>query len=320
MRETPRSQGTAGDARSALPRLRSGRALAHNTGTPGSGNPHRSDVRPPHTPRGARDTGQRGRLGTTPPVPRRPTLFPGSDGPSGGGFRRFSPWWICLAGALLFAALTWQVADHGPLRTLDERFGRAVAASDLPVGPAEFCADLGNTAVALPVLCAVMLWAGWQGWRGRSQEASDEGAPVRWWLPPLAAGLAMATVPALVVPLKLWLARPGPPQMAGGAHDGFYPSGHGATAAVAYGVAALLVLRGRRRMRAGRPAAGPVMPTVIAAVAVLNAAVGLGLVRRGYHWPLDVVGSWCLAGVLLAVWCAVCDRWSGTAGGRVPVR
>ncbi|MGY5078066.1 phosphatase PAP2 family protein [Streptomyces nigrescens] len=211
------------------------------------------------------------------------------------------------------------MADHGPLRTLDERLGHAVAASELPVGPAEFCADLGNTAVALPVLCVVMVWAGWQGWRRRSQEASDE-APVRWWLPPFAAGLALAAVPALVVPLKLWLARPGPPQMAGGAHDGFYPSGHGATAAVAYGVAALLVIRGRRRMRAGRPATGPVIPTVIAAVALLNAAVGIGLVRRGYHWPLDVVASWCLAGVLLAVWCAVCDRWSGTGGGQAPGR
>ena len=25
-----------------------------------------------------------------------------------------------------------------------------------------------------------------------------------------------------------------------------------------------------------------------------------GLVRRGYHWPLDVVASWCLCAVLLS--------------------
>ncbi|MGA5563074.1 phosphatase PAP2 family protein [Streptomyces platensis] len=212
--------------------------------------------------------------------------------------------------------LTWQVAGHGPLRALDERLGRALATSHLPTGPAEFCADLGNTAVALPVLCAVMVWAGWQGWRGRSEEAPNEGVPVRWWLPPLAAGLTLAVVPALVVPLKLRLARPGPPEMAemaGGAHDGFYPSGHGATAAVAYGVAALLVLRGVRRRRAGRPALRLFAPAVVAVVALIDVAVGLGLVRRGYHWPLDVLGSWCLATVLLAVWCAVCDRWSGRA-------
>ncbi|GGW88148.1 hypothetical protein GCM10010341_06010 [Streptomyces noursei] len=74
MRETPRPQGTAGDARSALSRLRPGRALAHTTGTrgtKGSGKPHRSDVRPPQTPRGARHTGPHGRSGTTPPVPER---------------------------------------------------------------------------------------------------------------------------------------------------------------------------------------------------------------------------------------------------------
>ncbi|MEJ8653126.1 phosphatase PAP2 family protein [Streptomyces sp. MS1.AVA.3] len=258
---------------------------------------------------------------------------------------------------MLFAALTWQVADHGPLRTLDERLGRTLAAAgDIPSGLAGFFADLGNTVVALPVLLVVMVWTGWRGrqrwqqWQRRQGEREGEQggadaaggpAPVRWWLPPLAAGLALAAVPALVVPLKLWLARPGPPQMAGGAHDGFYPSGHGATAAVAYGVAALLLTRGRSRMprlrlrigndnsngndngngndsrvdaRSGAPAAAATV-ALTASVALLNAGVGIGLVRRGYHWPLDILGSWCLAGVLLAVWCAVCDRWAG-GGGR----
>ncbi|MFF8783370.1 phosphatase PAP2 family protein [Streptomyces sp. NPDC015125] len=262
---------------------------------------------------------------------------------------------------MLFAALTWQVAGHGPLRLLDERLGRILATGNIPSGPAEFFADLGNTAVALPVLLVVMVWTGWlgrQGRWGRWDPGADGGgdggggddvagvrsvesggdtvhgpAPVRWWLPPLAAGLALAAVPALVVPLKLWLARPGPPQMAGAA-PAFYPSGHGATAAVAYGVAGLLLIRGRRGARgaAARPhppaatatATATVTPTapvavvvvvVVVVVALLNAGVGIGLVRRGYHWPLDVLGSWCLAGLLLAGWCAVCDRWDG-GGGR----
>ncbi|WP_241720857.1 phosphatase PAP2 family protein [Streptomyces lydicus] len=252
---------------------------------------------------------------------------------------------------MLFAVLTWQVAGHGPLRTLDERLGRVVAGGSIPAGLAEFFADLGNTAVALPVLSVVMVWAGWTGWPGRQQGVrgieSGEGcvggaggvgtasdpAPVRWWLPPLAAGLALAAVPALVVPLKLWLARPGPPQMAGAA-PAFYPSGHGATAAVAYGVAGLLLLRGLRGKRAGdgaaaarphptaatsastsTPSASVTAIVVTVVVPLLNVGVGIGLVRQGYHWPLDVLGSWCLAGVLLAGWCAVCDRWDG-GGGR----
>ncbi|MEU6329204.1 phosphatase PAP2 family protein [Streptomyces sp. NPDC047049] len=238
--------------------------------------------------------------------------------------------------------LTWQVAGHGPLRLLDERLGRVVAAGGIPAGLAEFFADLGNTAVALPVLSVVMVWAGWLGGRGVRSTAGVKGmagsagavrgrAPVRWWLPPLAAGLALAAVPALVIPLKLWIARPGPPEMAGAA-PAFYPSGHGATAAVAYGVAGLLLLRGRRGVRAcdGAAAARPHPPAATATatatpsvtatvvtvlVPLLTVGVGIGLVRRGYHWPLDVLGSWCLAGVLLAGWCAVCDRWDG-GGGR----
>ena len=60
------------------PQLRPGRALAHTTGASGSGSPHRSDSRPPQTPRGARPSDLIGRPGTTPPVPGRPTFFPPS--------------------------------------------------------------------------------------------------------------------------------------------------------------------------------------------------------------------------------------------------
>ncbi|WP_341483537.1 phosphatase PAP2 family protein [Streptomyces endophytica] len=226
---------------------------------------------------------------------------------------------MLLLCALLFAALTWQVAAHGPLRTYDERLGRGIAgARHIPSWVAEFFADLGNTVVALPVLLGMvglLMVVGWVGWRSRRGDGATGGPAGRWWLPPLAAGLALAAVPVLVVPLKLWLARPGPPRMAGGGPDGFYPSGHAATAAVAYGVAALLLIRGRGpgAGRAGRGARG-VLPVAVATTAVLlNLGVGVGLVRRGYHWPLDVLGSWCLAGVVLALWWAVCDRWAPEA-------
>jgi undecaprenyl-diphosphatase len=61
---------------------------------------------------------------------------------------------------------------------------------------------------------------------------------------------------------------------------------------VAIGAAALLVLplvAGARLRRA-----------LGAAAAVLAAGVGAGLVWHGYHWPLDVLASWCLAAALLA--------------------
>ncbi|WP_030674186.1 phosphatase PAP2 family protein [Streptomyces rimosus] len=186
------------------------------------------------------------------------------------------------------------MASDGPLRALDERLGRALVHSSVPTSPAEFFADLGNTAVALPVLALAALYGAWRGRRA--------GAP-RWWLPPLAAVLTMAVVPALVVPLKTWLARPGPPEMAGGMHGGFFPSGHAATAAVAYGAAALLLAASREHPRRPKPTA-----VAAAVVGLLNLAVGIGLVRRGYHWPLDVLASWCLGGVLLTVCTAVCGR------------
>ncbi|MER7109931.1 phosphatase PAP2 family protein [Streptomyces sp. NPDC000229] len=237
MRETPRPQGTAGGSGTEPPQPRPGRALAHTTGASGSGSPHRSDGRPPHTPRGARHTGPGGRPGTTPPVPGRPAL-------------------LSLLAAALFAVITWQVVAHGPLARLDGRASRSLAGRG-PEPLTELLADLGNMQVALPVLAVAMAYA---VWRGRRAQA-------------LYAGLAMALVPALVVPLKLLVDRVGPLT----SETGYYPSGHTATALVAYCGAALLV---HRRL----------LPVAI----LLTVATGVGLVLRGYHWPLDVVASVCL--------------------------
>ncbi|MFF3764819.1 phosphatase PAP2 family protein [Streptomyces sp. NPDC001922] len=211
--------------------------------------------------------------------------------------------------AVLFALVTWQVAAGGPLLALDERLGRAVFRPHSPSVIAEAGADLGATVPALPVLGAALCWSGWLGrarWRRRQEdEGPPPGARPRWWLPPLVAVAVMAAVPALVVPLKLWIARPGP--LGPAENYGWYPSGHAATAAVAYGAAFLLLLPHLRRALARR--------TAVVCVVLLNLWVGAGLVRRGYHWPLDVVGSWCLCGLLLwGVACAV--HRSGAARNR----
>ncbi|MFD3438297.1 phosphatase PAP2 family protein [Streptomyces sp. NPDC058685] len=267
MRETPRSQGTAGDSRPRPPQLRPGRALAHTTGASGSGTPHRSDGRPPQTPRGARQTGQAGRFGTTPPVPRWPA-FP----------RQLWPAVLC---AVLFSLITWQVAAGGPLRSLDERVELRIAGHG-PRPLTEALADLGSVAVALPVLAAALAYALWRDRRAASRDA-------------LAAVLTMAAVPALVVPIKALIDRQGPLTDAGG----YYPSGHTATAMVAYGTAALLLAPYLRLRRS--------MPVAL----VLTLATGIGLVLRGYHWPLDVIGSWCLCGMLLLISSSGMRRSSG---------
>lgn len=215
-----------------------------------------------------------------PPVRRRPLL----------------PLSLCV---LLFALLTWQVVAEGPLRRADERAGRALTGSRLPDRAAEFLADLGNITVAVPVLVAV---AAYTAWRAR------RSGTFQWWLPAVAALVALAAVPALVAPLKALIDRPGPPGTAG--DGGFYPSGHAATAAVAYGAAALLLLPllrgayGRRELVIG--------------CCLLNVAVGFGLVRRGYHWPLDVVASWCLAAVLLQAMLLLISRSTRRSSSRTP--
>ncbi|MFF3321088.1 phosphatase PAP2 family protein [Streptomyces sp. NPDC002889] len=274
MRETPRSQETAGEPGSEPLQPRPGRALAHTTGASGSETPHRSDGRSPQTPRGARQTDPTGPLATTPPVARRPV------------FRHVRAFALALC-AVLSALVTWQVADDGPLRRADEHMGRALF-GDAPAALTEPLADLGSMPVALPVLTAAIAYTLWRTGR---------------WRPALAAALTMAAVPALVVPLKLWIARPGPLEPG----TGWYPSGHTATAMVAYGGAALLLAPhlGRRWT----------MPVAV----LLTLATGIGLVLRGYHWPLDVIGSVLLCALLLTpLACGVSSSDRRRSSSRTP--
>ncbi|MFD2622511.1 phosphatase PAP2 family protein [Streptomyces chumphonensis] len=178
---------------------------------------------------------------------------------------------------LLLAVLSLQVAVPGPLLDADERLSRAWRQTDprSPAAagtPAEWGADLGHVHVAVPVLLVALVLAYVRG---------------RRLLPPAAALAAMAAVPLLVLPLKALFDRAGP---LGG--EGYFPSGHAATAAVGYGAAALVLLPLLRRAGARR--------ALGATAALLTLWVGAGLVRRAYHWPLDVVASWCLGGLLLA--------------------
>ncbi|MDO0925477.1 phosphatase PAP2 family protein [Streptomyces sp. TG1A-8] len=187
--------------------------------------------------------------------------------------------------AVLFALITWQVLVHGPLLRLDARLSRALVRPD---GFSALLSDLGDVRVALPVTAAAAWYA---ARRGRADGAD------RWWLPPAAAAVLMALVPAVVVPLKEWTARPGTPVVPPAV--GYFPSGHTATAAVAYGSAALLLLPWLRSPAARGSLAG--------GCAALVLGVSYGLVRHGYHWPLDVVASWCLGTVLLATLSLVAD-------------
>lgn len=282
MRETPRSRETAADAGSGLPPRRPGRAFAH-TGASGSGTPHRSDGRPPHTPRGARRTDLAGHPGTIPPVPGWPAPL----------VLRFLGLGLLT---VLFSLITWQVAVEGPLLRLDERVGGELFGRG-PAPLTQVLSDLGGMPVALPVLtCAV----GYALWRGARRLA-------------VYAALTMAAVPALVIPLKVATARQGPLTEA----VNYYPSGHTATAAVAYGASALVLLALPRPSWL-REASWPRAWMMPVAAILLTTATGIGLVLHGYHWPLDVLASWCLGPVVLApLWWVSC-RSRRRSSSRTP--
>ncbi|MFI5796437.1 phosphatase PAP2 family protein [Streptomyces sp. NPDC051677] len=179
--------------------------------------------------------------------------------------------------ALLFVLITWQVAADGPLLRLDERLSRALVHPDRA---SELLSDLGGVPVAVP---ALLLVAGYAAWRGRAAGGA------RWWAPSAAAVGLIVLAPLIIVPLKEWTDRPGTPAVPPA--TGYYPSGHTATAAIAYGSAVMILLPWLRTALARRAA--------VVTGALLVLAVSFGLVRRGYHWPLDVVASWCLCAVLL---------------------
>ncbi|WP_242483263.1 phosphatase PAP2 family protein [Streptomyces sp. HSG2] len=178
----------------------------------------------------------------------------------------------------------------GPVARLDERLTRALHHPDRM---GEFLADLGNGEVAVPVLAAVLILV---AWRHRTA-----GEP-RWWLPALAGAAPTVSAPVLVLPVKALVARQGAPAVAESL--GSFPSGHTVTAVVAYGTAAALLLPPESSRASRRRVWG------VAACLILG--VSSGLVRQGYHWPLDIAAGWCLGTVLLAVPRAIGADRSGT--------
>ncbi|MET9858849.1 phosphatase PAP2 family protein [Streptomyces smyrnaeus] len=182
---------------------------------------------------------------------------------------------------------TWQVLVRGALVDLDEDLGAALRDAAPPPAFAEALADVGNLELSLPLLAVAMALSLLRS-RGRT-----------WWAV-LCYALATGLLAPLVSAVKAWTDRTGP--LGGG---DFYPSGHATTTAVALGAALLLVHCGLSHVA---------RCTAYVVVAVLVLGNGLGLVWRGYHWPLDVVAGWCLSVLLL---CAAFAA-SGRGPGRLP--
>jgi undecaprenyl-diphosphatase len=90
-------------------------------------------------------------------------------------------------------------------------------------------------------------------------------------------------------------ARPRPPMadwVAASPSGHSYPSGHAFTSAAAAGLLGWALMRGVRRSVA--------LPLTVA-LGVAAVAVGLTRIYLGVHWPLDVLGGWCLAAFWLGL-------------------
>lgn len=195
-------------------------------------------------------------------------------------------WWAAPATLLcVFGLLLWQVAEHRVLTTLDVHVRNRIQDAATSAGLewlAAFgraCANIGDPEPAIMgLLVAVALAV----------------SRTRSWRPVLVAGAA-GLVLATVIPLKIWVDRPGPGDVAFGNADlGFFPSGHTADAMCCYITAAYLL-------------GAYVWTSVIARRVLTGLASALlaltifGLLWSNYHWLTDILGSlsWCGAWLLV---------------------
>lgn len=204
-------------------------------------------------------------------------------------------WWLVPVLLLLaFGFLLWQVRTHGAVTRLDLRLRDAIQSdardpsTSWLLRPARGMADLGDQTVALSVLFV---------------STAAALRVTRSWLPTLVAAAALVAL-ATVIPLKLWINRPGPAKATlGDAALGFFPSGHTADAVLCYGTSALLlcvfVVPNIARLSARR-----ILVVRRAIVAVAAGAVMLtifGLLWSNFHWLSDTIGSLCWCGAALVL-------------------
>ncbi len=195
---------------------------------------------------------------------------------------------VSLLGLLGFLVLTAIVLLHPEPLPLDRALHEASLEHREPIATvAEVVTALGTGPVVLAILLVVgVLWA-----RARS----------RWWL--VLVGPALLSAGAAVrYAAMLLIDRPRPPVedwivLASGRS---FPSGHTTTAALAYGLAVVVLAAA---LRPGLPRA--VAMTVLLIVAGL---VGASRVVLGVHWTTDVFGGWCLGLSLVAASALVISR------------
>lgn len=194
---------------------------------------------------------------------------------------------FALAGFLSLVFVAFTLLAMGPFVRYDAYFNLATPPQEwVPV--LHTLDRIGQRAVALPVLAAVLLWI-----YRRSPS----------WRPVVLASLSVFTLNLVVLVLKVGLGRaaPGtadPSFFAGGMA---YPSGHSANIVLVYGLAAYLVTRYTR------PARG-VRVLLWGAVVFLAVTMVVTSLTLNWHWFADLVAGLLVGGIVLEL-TATLDRW-----------
>jgi undecaprenyl-diphosphatase len=164
---------------------------------------------------------------------------------------------------------------------------RAAALHDL-LAPLGVITELGSTLAV--VVVALLTFA--------------VGAAIGPWRHGAAGALTIGLASVANSALKTLIARARPDLLDPIVEErGFsFPSGHSALGMVAYGVLAVLISRSRLPPGVRR--------TVIAALAVLIALIGLSRIWLGVHYPTDVLAGWAAGGVIVLAYAGLTRRVS----------
>lgn len=175
---------------------------------------------------------------------------------------------VLIAAAWMFFGIIEDVVTRDPLVVVDKTLYHLLQGLRTPFGDSVMIAltQLGDAAVTLSVVTAVLLWLVWKrAWR-----------PAAYWL----AAASFGAVLTVILKTGFGLSRPLP------LYDGMiafgFPSGHAAMSLVIFGFLAVL---------SARELSLPGQLTVFTVMALLAALIAFSRIYLGAHWLSDVLGG-----------------------------
>lgn len=175
---------------------------------------------------------------------------------------------VLIAAAWMFFGVIEDVLTGDPLVVVDKTLYQLLQGLRTPLGDSVMIAltQLGDAAVTLPVVAAVLLWLVWKrAWR-----------PAAYWLAAASFGATLTVI------LKAGFGLPRPLPLYEGTIAFGFPSSHAAMSIVIFGF--LAVLAARELSLRGQLA-------VFSVMALLAGLIAFSRIYLGAHWLSDVLGG-----------------------------